>query len=582
MIRQPIVAIMGHVDHGKTLLLDKIRGTAIAAREAGGITQAIGASIIPLATIKQICGNLLEQLKINVTIPGLLFIDTPGHAAFVNLRKRGGNLADIAILVIDINDGIKPQTKESIEILKQYKTPFIIAVNKIDLIQGWQKKEGTIIQSISQQSENIQKIFETRLYEIVTQIYNIGIEADRFDRVEDYTKKAAIVPVSAKTGEGIPELLMILTGLAQKYLEKKLQIQEDGPAKGTILEVKEQKGLGTVLDVILYDGNLKVNDQVLIGTLDQPLQTKIKALLQPSAKTEMREKKAKFDPVKIVTAATGVRIVAPGSENAVAGAPIMSVTDNVEKVKAELHKEMHEVLISTDKDGLIIKADSLGSLEALMTLLREKEISIRKSSIGPITKKDLSDAEALVEKDPLHAVILGFNIPIVNQQTNAHVIVNDVIYKLIEDYEAWKKSQLQQIELSKLDILVKPCKIELLKGYVFRQSNPAIIGVEVVAGMLKSNTPLMNKTGKEITTVKGIQMEQEKVEKLDRGRQGAVSMPGVIVGRQINEGDILYSAVPEEHFRQYKEYKEHLSEDEKSLLKEIAEIMRKNKTMWGI
>ncbi len=582
MIRQPIVAIMGHVDHGKTSLLDKIRGTAIAAREAGGITQAIGASIIPLQTIKQVCGALLEQLKLTVTIPGLLFIDTPGHAAFVNLRKRGGNLADIAILVVDINEGLMPQTKESIEILKTYKTPFIIAANKIDMIEGWMQKQGILLQKIMAQSADTQRKFETKLYEIVSQVFELGIQADRFDRVGDYTKQAAVVPVSAKTGEGIPELLMLLTGLAQKYLEESLKIEQTGPAKGTILEVKEQKGLGTVLDAIIYDGSLRVNDQVLIGTLDQPLLVKIKALLQPAPGAEMREKKAKFLPVKTITAATGVRIVAPGTETAIAGAPIVSATGDVEKIKEELHKEIHEVLIETDKDGVIIKADALGSLEALTTLLREKGIPIRKSGIGPITKKDISDAESQLETDPLHAVILGFNIPKPEIASSAHVLINEVIYRLIEDYEAWKISQQKQIEISKLDVLVRPCKVEVLKGYVFRQSNPAISGMEVLAGVLKSNTPLMKKDGKALTVVKGIQVEQENVERIERGKQAAVSMPGVTIGRQVNEGDILYSAIPEEHFRQYKEYKEHLSEEEKNVLKEIAEIMRKTNPVWGI
>jgi len=573
---------MGHVDHGKTSLLDKIRGTAIAAREAGGITQAIGASILPLKTVQQICGSLLEQLKLKLTIPGLLFIDTPGHAAFVNLRKRGGNLADIAILVVDINEGLMPQTKESIEILKHSKTPFIIAANKIDIIEGWKQKPGSLLQNLSLQSAETQRKFETKLYEVVAQVFELGIQADRFDRVSDYTKTAAVVPVSAKTGEGIPELLMLLTGLAQRYLEQNLKIEESGPAKGTIMEVKEQKGLGTVLDVIIYDGSLHTNDQILVGTLDEPIQAKIKALFEPEPNVEMREKKAKFKLVKEVTAATGVRIVAPGAETAVAGAPIMSAVGDIAKAKEELHKEMHEVLIETDQDGIIIKADALGSLEALMMLLREKGIPIRKTGIGPITKKDITDAEALLNTDPLHGVILAFNIPKPEFITSAQVIVNDVIYRLIEDYEAWKIQQQKKIELSKLDVLVRPCKIELLKGYVFRQSNPAILGTEVIGGILKSNTPLMNKSGVQITSVKGIQVEKENVDRLEKGKQAAVSLTDVTIGRQVNEGDILYSAIPEEHFRKYKEHKEHLSEEEKNLLKEIAEIMRNKNPMWGI
>lgn len=580
MIRQPIVAVMGHVDHGKTSLLDTIRGTATAAREAGGITQAIGASIIPLGTIKQVCGPLLEQLKLKITVPGLLFIDTPGHAAFTSLRKRGGNLADIAILVIDINEGLMPQTKESIEILKQYKTPFIIAANKIDLINGWKQQDKTVLSDINKQRPEVQRAFETKFYELVSQIYELGIQADRFDRVGDYTKQAAMVPVSAKTGEGIPELIMMLTALAQKYLENNLKIEESGPAKGTILEVKEQKGLGTVLDAIIYDGSLTQGDIIIVGTLDEPVQTKVKAILLPEGASELREKKTKFKTVKTITAASGVRIVAPGAENAVAGMPILS--GDIKAAKAELTTEVGEVLIQNGLDGIIIKADSLGSLEALTLLLKEKQIPIRKSSIGPITKKDISDAEAIAQGDALHGVILGFNIPKPEFQTTAHIITNDIIYRLIEDYEAWKLSKQKQMQAGELDALVKPCKIEILRGYVFRQNNPAICGVEVLAGTLNANTPLIDNKGKEIGNIKGIQLEQKNVESAEKGKQVAASFPGITIGRQVNEGDILYSAVPESHFRIYKEHKEHLTDDQKNLLKEIADIMRQSNPMWGI
>lgn len=582
MLRQPIVAIMGHVDHGKTSLLDTIRGTAIAAKEAGGITQAIGASIIPLSTIKEICGPLLEKLKLNVVIPGLLFIDTPGHAAFVNLRKRGGNLADIAILVVDINEGMMPQTKESVEILKQYKTPFIVAINKIDLIQGWRVQKGSLIQDLQSQSPQVQALFERKLYELVAQLYEIGLSADRFDRVDDYTKQIALVPVSAKSSEGIPELLMMLTGLAQRYLEAKLHMEEHGPAKGTILEVKEQKGLGTIADVIIYEGTLKVNDSIIIATLDKPLRTKVKALFQPAPMAEMREKRAKFDSVKSVTAATGVRLVPQDCEGLLAGMPMASAGANAEAIQEELKKEVEEVLVENDSQGIIAKADSLGSLEALMTLLKGKGIQVRKSSIGPISKKDISDAEALLATDPLQGVILGFNIPKPEFQTSANVLVNEVIYRLIEDYEFWKLSQVKKMEASALDMLVKPCKIELLKGYVFRQNNPAIAGVEILAGTLRSNTPLMNAQGKELTLVKGIQIEQENVDRAAKGKRPAVSMPGVTIGRQLSEGDTLYSMIPEDQFRKYKEHKDLLSEDEKTVLKEIAEIMRRSNPMWGV
>ncbi|MEM4240428.1 MAG: translation initiation factor IF-2 [Candidatus Woesearchaeota archaeon] len=584
MIRQPIVAIMGHVDHGKTLLQDKIRGSAIAAREAGGITQAIGASIIPLPTIQKICGSLLEALKLKLTIPGLLFIDTPGHAAFTNLRRRGGNLADIAVLVINVMEGFMPQTLECIEILKHYKTPFVIAANKIDLLPRWRPAaQKPLLQNIAEQEPEAQKALDIKVYEIIGKIYELGFEAERYDRVSDFTKQIAVVPTSAVTGEGIPELLVMLTGLAQRFLESGLKVTEGGPAQGTVIEVKEDKGLGKTMDVILYDGSLKVGDAIVIGGLEGPIVSRVKALFTPAPLQELREKKTKFTSTKEVVAATGVKIVAPDTENVVSGMPIIGNPANVEEAKAKVQQEVEKVIIETGKEGVIIKADSLGSLEALITLLKDAKIPVMRAGIGPVTKKDITDAAANVEKDPLLGVVLGFNIPQPEGvPETVSVLTNTVIYRLIEDYQKWAEHKKKAIELAELDLLIRPCKIEILKGYVFRQSNPAVCGIHVIAGTIKTGTPLMTMEGRELTVVKGLQEEQENIEKAEKGKQVAVSLPNVIIGRQLHEGDILISAIPEEHFRKFKEYKEYLTNDEKELLKEIAQIMRKNNPVWGV
>lgn len=584
-IRQPIITFVGHIDHGKTSLQDYIRHSSTAKSEAGLITQHIGSSNVPLETIKKLCGNLLNTLKLKLTIPGLLFIDTPGHAAFTNLRRRGGNLADIAVLVISITEGIMPQTLECIDILKQYKTPFIIALNKIDLVSGWQSKNISLLQSINSQSENIKKILDTKLYELVGKLSELGFNSERFDRVEDYTKQIAIIPTSAKTGEGIPELLMVLTGLAQKFMEQKLNVNMEGNAKGTVLEVKEEKGIGKTIDVIIYDGALKQNDIIVIGTLDEPIATKVKALLEPIPLADMKDKKTKFVSVKKVSASSGVKISATDMENVVAGMPLRSCSQNeVEKVKEEIKKEVEEVLIETDAQGIVIKADSLGSLEAMLKLLKEKNIQVKKASIGNISKKDISDASTSYEKDPLHSAILGFNVQLMPDVSvnNVKVITNNVIYKLIEDFEKYQENEKKRIEGKEIEFLVRPCKLQIMKGYVFRQNNPAVVGVDILAGNLKVAVPLMKKDGKTITEVKSMQHDQENVETAERGKQVAVSLPKVTVGRQINENDIFYSAIPEEDFRKLKGLKNHLSEEEKQILKEIAEIMREKNPMWGI
>ncbi|MAG91466.1 translation initiation factor IF-2 [Candidatus Woesearchaeota archaeon] len=587
MLRQLIVTMVGHIDHGKSSILDKIRNTAIVASEAGGITQAIGASIIPISTIKKISGNLLEKHKLEIKIPGFIILDTPGHAAFTNLRKRGGNLADIAVLVIDINEGIKPQTLECIDILKQYKTPFVVALNKIDLLPGWRSNPNIhLLENIQKQNESTMLLLEKKLYEIVGRLSEFGFNAERFDRVEDYTKQIAIIPLSAKTSDGLSELLMVMTGLSQRFLEQNLIVNVKGNAKGTVLEVKEEKGLGTSLDVIIYDGSLKQNDTIVIGALVEPIVTKVKALFEPAALAEMRDKKSKFKSVKQVTAATGVKISAPELDNVIAGMPLRScLPSEVEKVKQEIKKEVSEVVIETDKQGIVIKADSLGSLEALLKILKEKNIEIKKASIGNISKKDISDAEISHEKDPLESAVLGFNVslmPDVKVPQNVKVISNKIIYKLIDEFEKWQESERKRIEGKETEYLHRPCKIQVLKGYIFRQSNPAVVGIDVLAGTLKAGTPLMKNDGESITQAKSIQKEQETIEKAEKGKQVAVSLPNVTVGRQISEGDILYSAIPEGHFRKFKEFKKNISQEEIALLKEIAEIMRQQNPMWGI
>ncbi len=580
--RSPICTVLGHVDHGKSSLLDAIRRTNITATEAGGITQAIGASIIPLEVIKARCGPLLSQMSMAFTIPGLLFIDTPGHAAFTSLRRRGGSLADLAVLVIDINEGFRPQTLEAIEILRGFKTPFVVAANKIDLLAGYRKAADNFLSDFSKQSPSVQQMMETKLYELVGAFYErCGLAAERFDRV-DFTKQIAIIPCSAKQYVGIPELLMVLTGLAQKYLEARLKVDVDGPGKGTILEVKEERGLGLTLDVILYDGTLQVQDTVVIGGLEAPLVTKVRALLLPEPLAEMRDRRARFHPVRRVTAATGVKLSCPDLTEAIAGMPLQTAApDTLEAVKAALQAEVQAALIQTDKQGVLLKADTLGSLEALTVLLRGKGIPIRRASVGPITKKDVSEAEASAERDPQLAVVLGFNVPPHSSSERVRIITGDVIYTLLEQFDAWQEEVRARQIKAKINLLVRPAKIEVLRNCVFRQSNPCIVGVEVLEGTLRPGVPLM-KDGMPLAAVKSMQAENQSVGEAGKGKQVAISLFGVTAGRQIAEGDILHSDIPEDEFRQLKEAKGALSGTELAALKEIAEIRRRDNPMWGV
>ncbi len=570
MIRQPIVVLVGHIDHGKSSILERLKEIVVTKQEAGGITQTIRSYNLPIDMIQKKCKDLLKEKAFSV--PGLVILDTPGHAAFNNMRKRGGNLADIAILVIDVNEGIMPQTVESIEVLKAYKTPFIVALNKIDNISGWYSQPDKHLKaSLENQNEAVKRVFDTKFYEIVGKIYERGFVGERYDRIEDFTKQVAIVPCSAKTGEGIPELLMVLVGLAQKFLEQSLETSVDKPGHGTILEVKDEKGIGTILDAVIYDGQIRRGDQIVIGGISEPIVTKIRGLFEAE--------RGKMKPIESANAAAGVRIVAPDVKGVVSGMPLLVANSNLEDAKEKVQDEVDEVVIETDNEGVVVKADSLGSLEALIGLLKEKGISIKKASVGEITKKDLADASA--EEEPLNKVILAFNVSPVEAK-DVKIISNNVIYKIIEDYVSWQEEERKKQEEKNLESLIRPAKMEIIKGCIFRQSNPCVVGVRILEGTLKPDVELMKANGNKAGYVKSMQVENETVKSAERGKEVAISIPGIIGGRQILEMDILYVDMPEQHFRDLKKFKKLLKPAEIELLKEIAEIKRKENNLWGV
>jgi len=545
-IRQPIVAVLGHVDHGKTSLLDRIRGSTVAAKEAGFITQHSGASEIPAEAIRKTAGKLLDKMGIKLEIPGLLMLDTPGHEAFTSIRKRGSSIADLAILVIDVNEGFQPQTDEALQLLKEFKTPFIVAATKIDKTQGWKQYEGaTFADSFAKQPEHVRETLDGMLYKLVGQLSERGFDSERFDRVKDFKKTVAIVPVSSLSGEGFPELLVMLGGLAQTFLKGNLEL-ETGEGKGSILEIREAKGLGITADVILFDGEIRKGDWLVVGGRE-PFATKIRGLLKPKPMHEIRVER-EFEHVDSVMAAAGVKIFAPELDKAIAGSPIRAVRSDgdVEKAKRELAAEVEEMEFETSADGIIVRADTLGSLEALVHIVQQKGIAVRKGEVGPPTRKDLMDTESA--EDRLKRVILVFNVPVAAdllreaKNKNVNIISSDIIYRLFEEYEKWIAEQNKQMRMEKLESITMPGKIKFLPGFVFRANNPAVIGVEVLAGELKPGVRLL-KNGKEIGTVKEIQQESVTKEKVKKGDRAAVSIDGPTVGRQIKEGDEMTVAI---------------------------------------
>ena len=576
MIRQPIIAVMGHVDHGKTSLLDRIRNTAVASREAGGITQHIGASEVPIEVVNRICGPLLKATNTKINIPGLLFIDTPGHEAFTNLRVRGGSVADIAILVVDVTKGFEPQTIEAIEILKQYRTPFVVAANKIDVLTGWHdSKSKSLIESLNQQTQEVKNELDSRVYEFVGKLSEFDFNSELFSRVGDFQKEVAIIPLSAKTGEGIAELLMVVTGLAQKYLEAKLKIEISGPGRGSILEKKEVKGLGITIDVILYDGTLHTNDTIAFATQDSVTTAKVKALLKPKS-GRGGDSGTGFDYVDFVGAASGVKISGNGLDDAMPGSPIIQVTDG--DYAKEIKTEIGEVF-KTDNTGITLKADTIGSIDAISKLLKSANFSISKKGIGKVTKRDIIDAFSMKAKDPLSAVILAFNVGIEDDATESSetsgvkIIKSDIIYKLIDNYRLFvdeeQKSSTHKVEGK----IVFPGAAEILPGTAFRVSHPAIFGVSIVTGRIKPGYRMISDTGAMIGKIKGIQNEKEPVDIAKKGDQMAVSIEGPTFGRQIRENQILYTYISDDDYTLLtKQFSYLLNDEEKTLLEKIHRI----------
>ena len=585
MLRQPIVTVLGHVDHGKTTILDRIRRTSVHTKEAGGITQHIGASEVPIDAIREIAKPILSSLPIQFKIPGLLFIDTPGHEVFTNLRKRGGSIADLAVLVVDITQGFQPQTYEALEILRTFKVPFVVAANKVDLIPGWKSKEDyPITLSLKEQDEEVVNYLDTKIYEIVGELGRFGFASERFDRVRDFTREVLIIPVSGKTGEGIPELLLYLAGLAQKYLENKLDVDVNKPGKGVILEIKEDVGLGKTATVILYEGRMRRGDEILYITKEGIQRSKIRALLKPKPLDEIRSPRDRFRSVDEVVAAAGIKLAAPGIEDAIPGSPVIVISGaNVEEIRKELERDLGEIEFHGDDIGLIVKADTLGTLEALVEMLRNREYPIRRAEIGNVSRRDVVEAYTVRQQDRYRGVILAFNVEVDRAAESealskgVPIIRDNVIYRLLEKYEKFLEEERQKELKEILERLVLPGKIQILPGYVFRRSDPAIVGVKVLQGIIRPKYPLMREDGKVVGTIRGIQSEGRPLEEAKEGMEVAVAIDGPMVGRHIDEGDILYTDVPKEHAREILKRSYLLPSSYIDLLREIFEIQKKKR-----
>tara|TARA_B100001029_G_scaffold49005_1_gene39071 strand:+ start:11235 stop:13097 length:1863 start_codon:yes stop_codon:yes gene_type:complete len=582
-LRQPIVAVLGHVDHGKTSLLDYVRGTTVVKREAGAITQHIGATEVPYETVSKICGPLLKEGTTN--LPGLLFIDTPGHHSFSTLRSRGGALADIAVLVVDITEGFKPQTIESINILKQHKTPFILALNKVDKLPGWRTHTGSFLANKANQSQTVQQTFQTRMYEIIGELGNHGFDSALFTDIQDFQKTIALIPTSVKdTGEGVPELFMILMGLAQKYLRGRLLLDE-GSSEGTVLEIKEEKGLGKTLGVIIYNGILKSSDTLIIGAQPEPIVTRVRSLLRPKPLDEIRDPRQQFDSVKIIGAAAGLKVVAPDIEGVVAGAPFYSASseDEIDAALDRLTDSMKSNVKCTD-EGVVIRADAIGSLEALAYELSAVNIPIVKAVVGDVSRRDVVTADP---SDEEYRAILAFNVKVHPDakkelhETGVKIFESDIVYRLLEDYQEWKdKIKDKQAQHLREDFS-HPGKFEILEGHTFRTRDPAVVGVRVLGGRIALNQAVLRNDNSVVGHIRSLRSGEQVLKEALQGDEVAIAISEATVGRQISEGDVLYIEMDERAILTIREAGVKLDPIEEDIITEMQKIKKKDQPFWA-
>lgn len=574
-LRQPIVCVLGHVDHGKTTILDAIRGTYVAKKEAGGITQRIGATNVDVKSIEKDIKKLLGGKSLR--IPGLLFIDTPGHVAFANMRARGGALADIAILVVDINEGLKPQTVESINILKKFKTPFIIVANKIDLIPLVRESIGVTFKEFEKnQREEYTQELDKRLYNLVNNLYSYGLQSDRYDRVRDFTKTVAIIPASGKLRVGIQDTLVTLSGLAQRFLEKDIMFSET-EGRGTIIEVKREESIGTTLDTVLYQGMLKKGDSIAINTGEGPKVTRVKAMLvNPGTRGSTLHERSR------ISAASGVRVLITDRFDVIPGSPLLVVGDDPQEAFDEILKESQPD-IELSPNGVTIKAEALGSLEALSFELKQHDIAIRSAQIGDVTKRDIVDVATLNE--PMDRIILGFNVSLFQEakeesmSTDVGVMVGNVIYSLVDDTEKWLTDKKREIEEARKSRMPIPSKITIIPDYIFRTTKPVIVGVKVHTGEIKVGDRLIKADGRSAGTIRSIRDDEVNKRSATAPAEVAISIEGVTLNRHIFPGEALYVDISEDVVKKLREHE--MDRGTMETLDEIIKIKRKENIFWG-
>ncbi|KAF5308103.1 hypothetical protein FQR65_LT00646 [Abscondita terminalis] len=590
-LRAAVVCVLGHVDTGKTKILDKLRRTNVQDGEAGGITQQIGATNVPIDAIKEQIKNVKGYANMKFKLPGLLIIDTPGHESFSNLRSRGSSLCDFAILVVDIMHGLEPQTIESINLLKSKKTPFVVALNKIDRLYDWQTMgRKDISDVISSQASNTQLEFEQRKNEVILQFAEQGLNAALCYDNPDERSYVSLVPTSAVTGEGMGNLLSLIVENCQNRLTKRLMYSEE--LQATVLEVKAIPGLGTTIDAILINGTLRETETMVLAGTDGPITTQIRSLLMPQPMKELRVKNA-YVEYKEIKAAQGVKIAAKELEKAIAGLNlyIAQKPDEVDILKEEVAKELKTALsgIKLQERGVYVQASTLGSLEALLEFLKASKIPYSGIRIGPVVKKDVMKASIMLEHESQYATILAFDVKIerdaqeLADSLGVKIFHADIIYHLFDKFMAYRDELRQKKREEFKHIAVFPCKLRILPQFIFNSRDPIVMGVMIEGGVVKEGTPICvpSKEFVDIGIVTSIEVNHKSVESARKGMEVCIKIepiPGEspkMFGRHFDEKDFLISKISRQSIDACKDYfREDLTKPDWQLMVELKKLFQ--------
>uniref|UniRef100_A0A671NE49 Eukaryotic translation initiation factor 5B n=1 Tax=Sinocyclocheilus anshuiensis TaxID=1608454 RepID=A0A671NE49_9TELE len=558
-LRSPVVCVLGHVDTGKTKILDKLRHTHVQDGEAGGITQQIGATNVPLETILEQTKMVKNFDKESVKVPGMLIIDTPGHESFSNLRNRGSSLCDISILVVDIMHGLEPQTIESINLLKEKKCPFIVALNKIDRLYDWKKSPDTdVVATLKKQKKNTKDEFDERAKAVIVEFAQQGLNAALFYENKDPRTFVSLVPTSAHSGDGMGNLIALLVELTQTMLARRLAHCDE--LRAQVMEVKALPGMGTTIDVILINGCLREGETIIVPGVDGPIVTQIRGLLLPPPLKELRVKNP-YEKHKEVSTAQGVKILGKDLEKTLAGLPLLVAhkEDEIPVLKDELIRELKQTLnaIKLEEKGVYVQASTLGSLEALLEFLRTSKVPYAGINIGPVHKKDVMKASTMLEHDPQYAVILAFDVKIerdsqeLADSLGVHVFSAEIIYHLFDAFTKYREDYKKQKQDEFKHIAVFPCKLRILPQFIFNSRDPIVMGITVDAGVLRTGTPVCvpSKGFVDIGIVTGIEINHKSVESAKKGQEICVKIepiPGEspkMYGRHFEAVDIIVSKI---------------------------------------